>query len=58
MGEIIQFYATTPKGNGAREKLQEYFSHDWDTELLRYDHMLAWLWVEGFKIVPLDGTEG
>jgi hypothetical protein len=46
-------------GNGAREVLQRYFE-EWSSEewphhglkLGRVDHMLAWLWVEGFKVVP------
>jgi hypothetical protein len=41
-------------GNGAREAMQRYFA-EWpsqELELGRVDHMLAWLWVEGFKVVP------
>jgi hypothetical protein len=43
-------------GNGAREAMQRYFA-EWpsqELELGRVDHMLAWLWVEGFKVVPCN----
>ena len=38
-------------GNGAREALQRYFEGQ---QLAGVDHLLAWLWINGFKVVPLD----
>jgi hypothetical protein len=48
------------KGNGAREKIIEYFEQEGiPAEVCpeTTDHFIAWLWVEGFKIVPLTGDE-
>ena len=46
--------------NGALEKVMEYFEQegipDYAVEETT-DHFLAWLWSEGFKIVPLTGDE-
>lgn len=57
----IADYRSLPKGNGAREALINIL----DTELLAHacypdpalstaDAILALLWIEGFKIVPLE----
>jgi hypothetical protein len=45
----------TPKTheNIAREALLRYFEKDTSG----VDHLLAWLWTEGFKIVPLDDED-
>lgn len=46
-------------GNGAREVLDRYFAEETDLppesrKLLRADHLLMWLWMEMYKVVPLD----
>lgn len=48
------------KGNGAREKVKEYFEQEGIPDFAideTTDHFLAWLWSEGFKIVPVKGNE-
>lgn len=44
-------------GNGALQALRRYCSEEnlaaGDNPIPRADHILAWLWQEGFKIVPL-----
>jgi hypothetical protein len=70
MGTLVELDDYRHPGNGAREVLQRYFAEwplaRWrdqldllgrvrqEFELRRVDHMLAWLWVEGFKVVPLS----
>jgi hypothetical protein len=48
-------------GNGALEAIGRYLKAFPDlilhTEVDDASHFLAWLWQEGFKVVPLDGTE-
>lgn len=39
------------KGNGAREALQKWFDET------TADQLLILLWIEGFKVVPLDATD-
>lgn len=63
--DVVQF--PVHEGNGAREALERYWremdASFWirtlpdqpDKELPPWDHLLAWLWAEGFKIVPVDG---
>lgn len=73
MANVIKFPAKVPDpGNGAREKVDQYFNEDryfnylygkivegqeLEPKLNQTDHFLMWLWSEGFKVVPLDGTE-
>lgn len=48
------------KGNGAREALTRWFDEaaDFGSAIgVGPDQLLAWLWVEGFKIVPLAETD-
>ena len=50
-------------GNGARKALDRYFAADpRPTNLSRSDHLLAWLWQEGFVVnpheLPDDGMSG
>jgi hypothetical protein len=60
---VIKLDAYSNPGNGAREALQRYFD-EWphrpaargELELRRVDHMLAWLWMQGFKVVPLEAV--
>jgi hypothetical protein len=40
--------AATDPDNAARERLKEYFGAE------EADHFLAWLWIGGFKVVPLS----
>jgi hypothetical protein len=42
-------------GNQAREALIQYFDeYEFeDTGMYKPDHLLAWLWVEGFKVVRI-----
>lgn len=49
----------TSPGNGALEKMREYFStkHNWPDHIpamTEADYFLSWLWLEGFKVVPLS----
>ena len=39
------------------EKLREYFvtEHEAESEA---DYFLAWLWIEGLKVVPLEAGDG
>jgi hypothetical protein len=64
MGTLVELDDYRKSGNGAREVLQRYFD-EWpqqivplkgELELGRVDHMLAWLWMKGFKIVPLKAA--
>lgn len=44
-------------GNGAKEALQRYFASHFDTAEDTDDavtHLLAWLWDQGFVVVPLS----
>lgn len=65
--EIVQF-PEPPKGNGAREVVRDYldrvvpartmaklFVSEFEglDALPDVDHFLAWLWEQGFKIVPV-----
>jgi hypothetical protein len=49
--------------NGALQKLEEYFVNaepDWPEYVpltQKATYLLAWLWIEGFKIVPLEATD-
>lgn len=55
------------RGNGAREALERVLDAECDVHppvdeehayaLQLPDRLLAALWIEGYKIVPLDGTE-
>jgi hypothetical protein len=40
----------------AVDTLKHYF-RIYDPVAEGVDHLLMWLWNEGFKLVPLDGTE-
>lgn len=67
MGDLVKLPVTFAVRNGAREVIQRYFDEDtfqrYVSEacaptgngegLCAGDHLLAWLWVEGFKVVPL-----
>ena len=51
----------TPTGSGAREAVERYFVDETPMEtnsyvglLSRADHLLAWLWAEGFMVVPIE----
>lgn len=46
-------------GNGAREKLIEYLvgSSSFPDET-QVDLLLAWLWEQGYQVVPIPPTEG
>lgn len=64
MGDIIHF--PTYEGNGAPAAItryveentyDEYLKTKPDLVLLPVDHMLIWLWSEGFKVVPVTGDE-
>lgn len=60
MGEVINIADRLPPGNGSRESLIDALKkrpkgHETDATLA--DWILALLWYDGFKIVPLDGTE-
>lgn len=55
--ELASRRMTSP-GNGALEKMREYFStdHNWPDHIpamTEADYFLAWLWMEGFRVVPL-----
>lgn len=69
--QIIQF-PIPPTGNGAREVVKDYLERihvartlarcvadpvDVAAALPDEDYFLAWLWSEGFKIVPLDDSD-
>ena len=43
--------------NDVVEKLREYFvtKHEAESEA---DYFLAWLWIEGLKVVPLEAGDG
>lgn len=50
-------------GNGAREAVDRYFAEQkmvphYDGKMSETDYMLIWLWIEGFKVVPLGPGEG
>ncbi len=56
---VLTFAPVRSMGNGALEKLKEYFSteHNWPDHIpamTEADYFLAWLWMEGFKVVPLS----
>jgi hypothetical protein len=57
----LQGHANQETGNGALQAVKNFFDlhphHDPSLLLTREDHMLAWLWSEGFKLVPVDGSE-
>lgn len=58
MTEIVNFpQRPINPGNGSLEKLKEYFGkdHNWPDHIptmTEAEYFLAWLWMEGFKIVP------
>jgi hypothetical protein len=42
------------RGNGAREVLQRYLAANYEPKhLSREDHLLAWLWKEGYWVAPI-----
>lgn len=46
-------------GNGAREALAVYLRRLGEPNPeAAADHLLAWLWREGFRVVPLDTGNG
>lgn len=55
---VLQLAAFRNPGNGAREKVEEYFAlFPKDSpigDIIRADHFLLWMWSEGYKIVSLD----
>lgn len=56
MADVIQLSEHRPSGNGGREAVERYFAEfPKDTpigDLIRADHMLLWLWGEGFMLAP------
>lgn len=69
---ILQF-PEPPKGNGALELIEDYFSRihparvtarmfvskeEAEAALPDPDFFLAWLWSEGFKVVPVSEADG
>lgn len=61
MAEIVNLADRRPPpnpGNGAREALIELFTETNVNDPATFaDDLLAEVWLRGFKIVPLDGTE-
>ncbi len=61
MTNVVQFYCPMNRGNGARESVIRYFEegplNPMAIPMLRADHLLAALWVAGFKVVPLDAND-
>jgi hypothetical protein len=72
MPAIILQFPEPPKGNGALEVVADYLERvhvcrtiargmvskeESDDALPDADYFLAWLWSEGFKIVPIDADE-
>jgi len=57
---IIRLSDYRNPGNGAREALQKWFVEEAGsiTERADTDRLLAWLWAEGFKVVPVEGKKG
>ena len=57
MGDVVDFKRAVHLGNGAREAIRDaltavkYHPH---AELEFYDALLAHLWAQGFKIVPIE----
>jgi hypothetical protein len=48
-------YDAATHGNGAREAIRRYLAANYEPQrLTREDHLLAWLWKEGFWVAPLD----
>lgn len=46
--------ANETDGNGAREKIEEYFDQFVFMDDLDTDHFLVWLYTEGYKVVPVE----
>ena len=44
------------KGNGAREAVIKYYEGEVETHEAEVvtDYLLAWLWIEGYKVVGID----
>lgn len=62
MTNVIELSDYRNKGNGAREALCRYLhgvnpENANKAELARVDCILAYLWTEGFKIVPLEPVD-
>lgn len=67
MGSVIKLdhYREPNLGNGAVPVVREYFDKrpgmpplPENAKLNRGDHFLAWLWVQGFKVVPVTDGPG
>jgi len=63
MGEVVQIKRTGNPGNSAREAIYRYFEGPFfeaqmqkigDPTLSQADHLLAWLYAEGFIIGPIQ----
>ena len=50
---VIKLSLYRNPGNGARETLLRYFEGQ---TMEGVDHLLAWLWIQGFKVVPLENA--
>lgn len=53
MADVVDIAEYRNPGNGAREILEKYFAEQGLIRSNAPDHLLAWLWAEGYKVVPL-----